>query len=242
MFIEREKSRLQSKIIETHDQTYFDCYANLIEAEQGTSIDPYVKAFGLCYMLGIPNLYDIGCACGYQAHLAHPYKVTYTGIDRRECACKRDRESWGKKYLFINEKYPYNIKVKEGNIAIIFCSLGAIMDDKERMETSAALCRDFERVVMSIYPDNLDLWKNDLKDFKLRLLGKFYTSGIPVLFGTKFEDDLEIINEDNYDWNDYKFAIDSLENKKELVARQNKIINEMGYEVCENCGWVGQPC
>lgn len=171
----------------------------------------YSHVRDFCNVLGVTNLYDIGCQTINQSFLfADKYsKISYTGItdgsfdlidfqnsDIEEGyyniinARHTPPEFFGGRIRYINAHYPddCDLEVSPNNIAVALHSFTMISTEDEVIKTANALVRDFERVMFDInpYKPNLvECWKTqDWGDFK------FYPVAANCFFGTKFPDDI----------------------------------------------------
>lgn len=135
----------------------------------------YHAAFELCELLGVKEIYDIGCGFLNQSFLLlEKHNISYTGIDTNfwllDCRNVIDEsypnyhcpvvfhdlpEFCNGRIRFVNHEYPYTITPKHGNIAIAFHSLGFRLSDEENVtdEIRAILKQlehDFERILITI--------------------------------------------------------------------------------------------
>lgn len=171
----------------------------------------YSHVRDFCNILGVTNLYDIGCQSINQSFLfAEKYsKISYTGITDGSFdlidyqysdidegyyniinARHTPPEFFGGKIRYINAHYPddCDLKVVPNNIAVALHSFTMISTEDEAARTANALVHDFERVIFDINPyrpNIVECWKaQDWGDFK------FYPVAKNCFFGTKFAEDI----------------------------------------------------
>jgi SAM-dependent methyltransferase len=170
-------------------------------------LDAYARIFSLCELLEIANLYDIGCSNGNQAAILADYSdMFYTGID---CDNRIDfthiNKLYGKERItFQKGLYPFAITPAENNIAISCYSLGTMWTDEKSIKNiTEALSRDFERIIMNISNYKINIWEAGLKVFQLQELSYNHQ----LIFGTKFEKDISILEKIGYDYLDGWFTL-----------------------------------
>lgn len=168
----------------------------------------YSKIFDLCRVLGITNIYDIGCCTINQAFLlAHHSRMNYTGLDcgfilndwrtsdtetnnyYRLFAQEAPPPFCGGRIRFVEGWYPdTSFEVKPNNIAIGSYSL-AMCEGKECIEkTVSALTHDFERILFNLTIRDTDaaFWKAaEWSGFEIHPIGPF-----EFVFATKNRCDL----------------------------------------------------
>lgn len=171
----------------------------------------YSHVRDFCNVLGVTNLYDIGCQSINQSFLfADKYsKISYTGItdgsfdlidfqnsDIEEgyyniiTSRQTPPAFYNGKIRYISGHYPTDcdLEVSPNNIAVALHSFTMISTEDEIIETANALVRDFERVMFDIHshkPNLAECWKKqDWGDFK------FYPVAKNCFFGTKFPEDI----------------------------------------------------
>ena len=129
----------------------------------------YFKIFGICRLLNIKNIYDIGCGTTGLSHafLLHHFplsrnsdkNVSYIGIDCNACD-ELDFEfmneifsnGWGNRIKFEKNTYPCNITNKNNNIAL---KIGSDNGNRQFLGKMAeAFSKDFERVIIEITGDD----------------------------------------------------------------------------------------
>jgi len=172
----------------------------------------YSRIFDLCRVLGITNVYDIGCETINQAFLlaAHT-NISYTGMDSvfnlndwRE----EDEQSNNYWYCYTEEApspfcdgrirfvkgyYPDTVfDVKPNHIAVASCSLTMCMGAESIIRVASALVRDFDRILIN-FPyserrmEDYNCWKNaDWSGYEIRPIDY---SGF--IYATKNEEDIE---------------------------------------------------
>lgn len=176
----------------------------------------YKQIFGLCMILGITDIYDIGCGDQCQVGYITQYQgISYTGIDD---AINTDfynelYKDYNSNICFIKSKYPCDITPAKNSIAIC---VGWI--SKESQKIAQALTENFDRVYVQIPMNELELWKNIFTDYKSLVIdlytitnyftGKELGGYVFVLF-TKYIDDIEYMKTINYDVHNDKFHIGS---------------------------------
>ena len=176
--------------------------------------DNYARVFGLCRILGLTNLYDIGCGNRLQAFFLHGHKnMFYTGIDKGIDFTRLNE--FLDTQLFPNDKgrikfrtgtYPFEITPAKNNAAILLYSLGMIPDEQSIKNIAAALSGDFERVLMNIRSEYFSIWEAELSDFTQYKIGDAEN---PFVFCTKFPEDISKLNDMGYNCFDSKFTIGS---------------------------------
>lgn len=161
----------------------------------------YRRIFDLCRMLGITNIYDIGPeAINQSFQLVSHTNISYTGIgttfdliDWRE----KDREAGyysrpyvrkappslaGGRIRFMKGWYPdVSLNIRENNIAVASCSLTMCKGAETIAKTTAALARDFERILVN--PPSPKLRPEDHAHWT----GADWTGFSKYLFRTKYE-------------------------------------------------------
>ncbi len=198
-------------------EAYIDCK----ESELFDIYFRYSKIFDLCRVLGVTNLYDIGCDFINQSFILCDYSnFCYTGIDNwgfklndyRKQDYKNENIYFpytnetplpfcGGRIRFVKAEYPFKIDAPAGNIAISCYSLTNTTDPDEIYAISEAFARDFERVLFNTYQDSVEIWKNSVcKCFD------FYPIGHNrFVFGTKIPEDIIRLKE-IYPFSDAKFS------------------------------------
>ena len=224
---------LEKNILETNDKVGWGILANLETTQNYLYYDHYVRIFGLCRLLGLTDLYDIGCGEMYQAFLLINFPgMVYTGIDAaftfgHSKAIDRDNKRFD--FTYINDlimkcgddnkikyqiaEYPFAIMPAENNVAILSGCLGATMskDDESIKNTAAALTRDFERVIMGPFND-FEKWEAELKDFKFHTIREDDRYSHHYMLGTKFQKDISILEETGYNYYDDRFTLHNVDN------------------------------
>lgn len=171
-------------------------YLEYKEREFHNVIHRYRKIFDLCRVLGITNIYDIGCCTINQSFLlAHHSRINYTGIDDgfilndwrtsdletnnyyRLLAPESPPPFCNGRIRFVKGCYPdASFEVKPNNIAIGSYSL-TMCEGKECIEkTVSALTHDFERILFNLPPRDTDaaFWKGaDWAGFEIHPIGPF---------------------------------------------------------------------
>ncbi len=166
-----EYSNFQNKIEEIALTTKAEHLLRLYRRIDGYRDRRYQKIFGLCVLLGVTDIYDIGCGFEWQvAHILNLKEISYTGIDMVGRNFEYVRTSDGNQtksekeisidfmyytnlfselnenIRFINNKYPCVIHPQKDNLGI---AIGAdfLIEDTSVAE---ALARDFERIVFQV--------------------------------------------------------------------------------------------
>lgn len=191
--------------------------------------DIYARIFGLCRILGVTNLYDIGCAHYLQAYLLKSHKnMFYTGIDRMfDFSYVNELISTPNSPLFLGERikfqmaeYPFDIQPADNNVAISSNCLGFLLRDEESIKSVAgALSRDFERIIMNVKSESFGVWETELAAFKLHRIGER-----DFLFGTKFPEDIYRLEEIGYNCLDNRFTIGFYDEDGRLYNNSNWFI------------------
>jgi hypothetical protein len=166
----------------------------------------YARVFGLCRLLEIENIYDIGCGINGQAVLlANLPDVFYTGIDVLDLkeilstsACRLFKDRCGERIKFQQGYYPFEIISAGNNIAVCLGWSPLLLEHDDREEFCRTIERDFERVLLSC--SGLLLAETELKDFTLHNIGYMSDYGDEgyLIFGTKFPDEITMLKEMNY--------------------------------------------
>jgi len=167
----------------------------------------YSRIFDLCRVLGIANIYDIGCQTLNQAFLLIRYSnLNYTGIDGGTFYLNdyrltdRDEKDFyypttnqappafcGGRIRFMKGYYPCEINAAPNNIACACASITELGDEESINKTAAALAKDFDRVLFNVTKDNLDYWRNaNWGDLKFHPIGH-----ANFVFGTKYPEDID---------------------------------------------------
>lgn len=185
-----------------------DIYVRMKRMHLSTNFYRYSRIYDLCYVLGINNIYDIGCECINQGLMLIRYSnLHYCGIE-----CSKfwlndyrilDRTEKNFYYpvtdqtpppfcdgriRYIKAKYPCELKIEPNNIGVAlssFCPEG----EKEVNELVNAFVNDFDRILVNIssYENNIEYWRNaDWKNMKIYPAGRGY-----LIFGTKHPEDIE---------------------------------------------------
>lgn len=135
----------------------------------------YYAAFKLCELLGVKDIYDIGCGFMNQSFLLFDKRdISYTGIDLRFSLLDyrnvidethpnyhfpiifTDLPGFcGGRIRFVNREYPFEITPKKDHLAITFHSFGYRLPDEsaadeERRAILGQLERDFDRLLITI--------------------------------------------------------------------------------------------
>ena len=195
-YVQFEKN-LKKSIIKTGNEKSLDIYVKLQSANQHKIYDNYARIFQLLRILGVNNIYDIGCGNMYQAFLLINYQsIFYTGIDYErsfvfEYMNKLFAEVCGDRIKFYEAEYPFVIDSTQNNAAISCFCLGTILKDEKSIKNAAcAISRDFERIIMNIDGKYFNIWEAEMSLFKLYKIGD---DGL--IFGTKFSKDICKIKE-----------------------------------------------
>lgn len=187
----------------------------------------YKKIFELCRIIGVKNIYDIGCRTINQAFLLVDYSVQcYTGIMDGRFVLNHFRQKdyddqndtvfiteetpppfCNGRISFIKGHYPENKPcVQENNIAVAAYSFTMYRDVNSIRCVSDALLNDFERFLFNVSTDSLGIWKN------MGLGGvRFFPIGSQgFVFGTKNPSDIECLKQ-NYPYENgyFKTGIDN---------------------------------
>lgn len=138
----------------------------------------YFKIFGICRLLNIKNIYDIGCGTTGLCHafLLHHFplshnsdkNVSYVGIDCLTCEeldfelmNKAFSNGWENRIKFEKNTYPCYIENKNNNIAL---KIGSSDDRKSLTKIAESFSRDFERIIIEI-PSEEGSTRNRKSDF-----------------------------------------------------------------------------
>lgn len=175
----------------------------------------YSRIFELCRVLGVANLYDIGCKTINQSFWLMRYStVSYTGITNGSFVFNNFHPSnWDTndyhvitttqtplpfcngRIQFIKGYYPdFPLEVQPNNIAIACYSFTMCREEEQIVRISTALSQDFDRVLFNtgwINPKLNEMWKKqDWHDFEMYPIGP---QGF--VFGTKNPEDIRRMKE-----------------------------------------------
>jgi len=176
----------------------------------------YRQIFGLCLILGLSDIFDIGCGDQCQVGYITPYKgITYTGIDYNINTDLYNEiyKKYNPYIHFIKAKYPCDLITSNNSIAIY---VGCFSKDSKKV--AQALSENFERVYVQVHGDELELWESIFAAYKISIIDTYsinnYFTGRELdkyvfLLITKFVDDIEYLKEINYDAHNDKFHIGS---------------------------------
>jgi hypothetical protein len=190
----------KSEIFEKSDEASLDVYSTMYMSKCFPIFDYYSRIFGICKLLGITNLYDIGCRTIGAAFLLSDYNsAIYTGIDCHKPYIDFNNahlldlltEFYGERFKFQEGEYPFTIAPQESNVAISCFAIGFGIPNKNKRvikNTAAALSRDFERIIINVNHEYFEAWKSELTDFEIYKIGE--TSSTTFIFGTKFSEDV----------------------------------------------------
>lgn len=189
-----------------------DKYLNSKSSDHCRAYHIYGRIFDLCKVLGITNVYDIGCERINQSFLlaAHT-NISYTAMDtifefndwREEdrssnrywhyCTYEAPPPFCEGRIRFIKGRYPDTVfDVKPNHIAVASCSLTMCKGEKSISRAAAALVRDFDRILIN-FPDrerrteDYECWKNaDWSGYEIHPIdyGGF-------VFATRCEEDID---------------------------------------------------
>ncbi|MDD4414567.1 MAG: hypothetical protein PHR14_08525 [Oscillospiraceae bacterium] len=176
----------------------------------------YANIFDFCKVLGVNNLYDIGCCFINQSFLLlDSPDVFYTGIrgfslmdyhnvidetypNYHYPVAEQVPSFCDGRINFINKEYPFEITPAKNNIAIAIHSLGTYkmgLNTGPEIETIAhALAKDFDLILMDIHPESfespyghLSLWQQLIPEFEFYKIRSNFSRSL--LFATKTPDD-----------------------------------------------------
>jgi hypothetical protein len=197
----------------------------------------YFKIFGICRLLNIKNIYDIGCGTTGLCHafLLHHIPLShYVGIDCLACEeldfelmNKAFSNGWGNRIRFEQNTYPCHIANKKNNIALKIGS--AYTDSKTLTKMAEAFSKDFERIIIEIPSDDNAPIRNRKSDFMHNsvLQRECLSESLPnfkwydieemcgaskrkYVFLTKFQKDIDFLNSIKYNWIDEQFSVESV--------------------------------
>ena len=172
----------------------------------------YSRIFGLCKTLGIKNIYDIGGRNWQPAFLLIDFPdIYYTGYDCHDIDYGYLNGLFAeyKNIKFQYAYYPFDIAPAGNNIAVSHYAMGTLLTEEEQINNAtAALTKDFERILINIRYKNLAVWESGLTAFKLYTLDrKGDAKSVPLVFGTKFPGEIEELERIGYNYSDDRFAI-----------------------------------
>ena len=219
------KQRIEDEVLKNGNKNALMLYQNFVEGD-----DKYRKIFGFCYLLGLNNIYDIGCGTRFQVGIIVEYKdISYTGIDcfDYDMPEKTEADSFERKLIPMDEynklfegynerirfykgRYPVNIKAPKDAIAIL---LG--WEPDVRTDLPQILTRDFNRILLQVDLADLSQWKNVLEQYELYTLcthtwehcftGK--KQGHSYLYASKYPKDIELLKKEGYKYSDTHFML-----------------------------------
>jgi hypothetical protein len=194
------RQNFKKTMLETGNEALFDLRPSFWDSEYPELPDIYARFFGLCRLLKITDIYDIGCGQTDQAfYLASYPDMFYTGID-----CGPDythinklfAKNCGERIKFRYARYPFPINPVSKNIAIAHYSKNKSMYE--------AFTKDFERIIIDIDMKKVGSLKKSLSDFKLYKITAYAN---PIVFGTKFPKEIDLLKAINYNFYDDRFAV-----------------------------------
>jgi hypothetical protein len=192
--------KLKIEIFEKRDEASLDIYSNMYMSQCFPIFDYYSRIFGICKLLNITHLYDIGCRTIGAAFLLSDYNsATYIGIDCHKPYIDFNNthmfdlltEIYGERIKFQEGEYPFAINPVESNVAISCYAIGFGKPNENEQtikNTAATLSGDFERIIINVNHEYLEKWKSELTDFEIYKIGE--TSSTTFIFGTKFSEDV----------------------------------------------------
>jgi hypothetical protein len=200
------REHLKKQIFENKDENALFLYGRLHATEEFATNLYSIRNFGLCRELGIMNIYDIGCGFFHQAFFLTSFEdMRYLGIESdKEFNSERLNSLFAQNnenIKFQRAEYPCDITTESNNIAIAFNSIATMNRGEEKIKNIAkALSNDFERIIMTVWEETIELWQTSLPDFT------FYTLGgqgdLPIVFATKFPDEIAKLEEMKYNYFD----------------------------------------
>jgi len=236
MILEIEKN-LENMLLAPENKDLLDLYNELKPNHywrDSPAARKYARIFGLCRLLGVTNLYDIGCGGVWQAlFLANYPDVFYTGIDYfgndNTYANESFAKSFGKRINFQYAHYAFLLNLPpsypSNNLGIALGWLTGCIRCEQK--TAFAFSKDFERIIIDIqdrdfkdweaklaesepfqFNDGVSYWEIERTSFKLyKICDAEEEYGKPLVFGTKFPEEIDMLKKIKYDFNDDKFAI-----------------------------------
>lgn len=159
--------------------------------------DRYRQYFGLCILLGVTNIYDIGCGFDFQVgYIANLDKIAYTGIDRaygktrtitriKPDGTKKERteldvvdfsyyntlfQEYNNQITFLQAEYPIELYPKPHNAAI---AIGIPYQNQSMEKILSAMARDFERVIVQVETYREEEFRKSLQEFILLELHEY---------------------------------------------------------------------
>ncbi len=205
------QKRLGIKYAEPPDEAP-NKYLHHKESSYHQKYEKYSRIFDLCRVLGITNVYDIGCETINQSFLlATSTNMSYTGMDSFFALndwCEEDEQNNNYWHCYVEEappplcegrirfikgRYPdTGFDVKPNHIAVASCSLTMCRGADSINRAAAALVRDFDRILMN-FPrkkfraEDYECWKNaDWSGYEIHPIDY---SGF--IYATRYEADIE---------------------------------------------------
>jgi hypothetical protein len=221
--ISNDEKFLQAAL-KSGDKDALKMYVNLKAVSLRAYFTSYARKFGLCRLLGINNIYDIGCGNHYQAYMLMSMDIYYTGIDYSD---KIDFEEMnrafaglGNKKKFINEMYPCDVAPPPNNAAIASGWNYNRGGEGALKRFAKAVSKDFERIITNVTVDGMDaedfitFWETSLPGYKVYKIGcdrLMYKAGYEsCIFATRFQKDIDITESVGYEYADERFTVGSM--------------------------------
>lgn len=217
--------------------------------------EKYTNFFNFCRVIGVKNIYDIGCQTVNQSYiLATPYTtMTYTGIQRNAFFLidylPNDYEDeytdvmvtydtpaplYDGRIKYVKGSFPsVPFDVQPNNIAIASCSLTMLKTEADIFEAFEALKEKFERFVITVpnplyAKEKYEMWKKqDWSGYEICPVGKSH------VFATKNPQDIKRLRE-AYPYNSEKNAYlcgigDSTRDHLRTIESEENTDNFEGY-------------
>jgi len=205
------RNRLKEMILNEHDEHALDLYVKLSSAQNRINYTMYARIFGLCRLLKVTDIFDIGCGTQYPLFLISPYQdMSYTGID---CSDELQYSSANEllttyfdgRIKIKKAQYPFRITPRRNNIAIACGWLGEFAESEK--DITRAFSRDFDRVLIDIhgvadFDISSQAWEREVTDFEL-----YKINSNRMIVSTKFPEEIAVMGKNDYNYDDENFSI-----------------------------------
>lgn len=166
----------------------------------------YTRIINLCCVLGVENVYDIGCECINQGLMLLKYfNISYVGIEANQFYLNDYRliDKIENNYFYpvvdtppapfcegrisyIKSEYPFELETKRNNLGVALSSLAPHSQIEANLLVEY-LTNQFDRVIISVARSNVHLWRNaDWGQMDIQIIGR---DG--VILGTKNKEDID---------------------------------------------------
>ena len=149
----------------------------------------YVQVFALSRLLGVKNIYDIGCGNQLQAFLlTFSQDINYIGIDDQfknwpenfeldpdYCADLFQKFTATNRFKFIKNTYPCELDINQGNIAIAIAVCCNLKSPRQK-NILKTMGNEFERIIFDIQKSmlNKEITAGDIPDIISKKISVWY--------------------------------------------------------------------